>query len=222
MGEYYMISDAAKEVQVENHVLRYWEEELDLPIHRNESGHRIYSLEDVQRFRQIKHMKEKGLQLKAIHTLLKKGGVTGQSTSEEAASAVVVGTEEQAGDTQRLPRVGIDIVNVRKCTEMECSQPEPSDGDKLHRIQMLMHQLVQKSLEDTLPGVLERTLEQHHKSLRQDIRESMLKELDYQFRMQEERAEERERLQQERNELYYAQLDELLCRKKSQKKRRFL
>ena len=32
MGEvHYMISEAAKRVGVEAHVLRYWEEELDLP-----------------------------------------------------------------------------------------------------------------------------------------------------------------------------------------------
>ena len=36
----YLISDAAKQVQVETHVLRYWEEELKLPIKRNEQGHR--------------------------------------------------------------------------------------------------------------------------------------------------------------------------------------
>ena len=28
MGEYLLISDAAKQVKVESHVLRYWEEEL--------------------------------------------------------------------------------------------------------------------------------------------------------------------------------------------------
>ena len=33
MGEVrYMISDAARLVDVEAHVLRYWEEELELPI----------------------------------------------------------------------------------------------------------------------------------------------------------------------------------------------
>ena len=36
----YMISDAARLVEVESHVLRYWEEELELPIARNEMGHR--------------------------------------------------------------------------------------------------------------------------------------------------------------------------------------
>ena len=32
----YMISDTAKKVEVETHVLRYWEEELSLNIARNE------------------------------------------------------------------------------------------------------------------------------------------------------------------------------------------
>ena len=32
---HYLISDAAKLVEVESHVLRYWEEELEIPIKRN-------------------------------------------------------------------------------------------------------------------------------------------------------------------------------------------
>ena len=41
MGEvHYMIKEAAKRVNVETHVLRYWEEELNLTIGRTEMGHR--------------------------------------------------------------------------------------------------------------------------------------------------------------------------------------
>ena len=44
MGEvHYMISEAAKRVNVETHVLRYWEEELSLSIGRTEMGHRYYT-----------------------------------------------------------------------------------------------------------------------------------------------------------------------------------
>ena len=39
----YLISETAKLVQVEPHVLRYWEEELGLSIKRNEMGHRYYT-----------------------------------------------------------------------------------------------------------------------------------------------------------------------------------
>lgn len=48
--ETYLINEAAKEVHVEAHVLRYWEEELELPIKRNPQGHRVYTQEDIERF----------------------------------------------------------------------------------------------------------------------------------------------------------------------------
>lgn len=70
--ERYLISDAAKQVDVESHVLRYWEDELELQIPRNEMGHRYYTDYYVRLFRQIKDLKEKGYQLKAIKNALNK------------------------------------------------------------------------------------------------------------------------------------------------------
>ena len=75
MDDKYLISDAARMVQVESHVLRYWEEELGLPIQRNELGHRFYTQEDVERFRKIKNLKGRGLQLRAIKMILKGGNL---------------------------------------------------------------------------------------------------------------------------------------------------
>lgn len=69
MEQTLFISDAAKKVHVEAHVLRYWEEELELPIKRNELGHRYYTEEDVKRFQEIRELKERGLQLKAIRLI---------------------------------------------------------------------------------------------------------------------------------------------------------
>ena len=66
----YMISDASRLVDVEAHVLRYWEEELELPIGRNEMGHRYYTEENIRLFRHIKALKDGGVQLKAIKQLL--------------------------------------------------------------------------------------------------------------------------------------------------------
>ena len=71
----YMISDAADIVHVETHVLRYWEEELDLAIPRNEMGHRYYTKENIQQFQRIKELKEQGYQLKAIRMMLHEGEV---------------------------------------------------------------------------------------------------------------------------------------------------
>lgn len=71
MGEVrYMISEAAKRVNVETHVLRYWEEELELPIGRTEMGHRYYTEENLQLFRCIKELKEQGMFLKDLKDLI--------------------------------------------------------------------------------------------------------------------------------------------------------
>ena len=71
-NKHYLISDASRQVQVEAHVLRYWEDELGLPIPRNELGHRYYTEFHIQLFRQIKQLKEQGYQLKAIRGILGK------------------------------------------------------------------------------------------------------------------------------------------------------
>lgn len=62
----YMISDAAKLIDVEAHALRYWEEELDLKIPRNEMGHRYYREQDIKMLEKIKMLKDRGYQLRAI------------------------------------------------------------------------------------------------------------------------------------------------------------
>lgn len=70
MEKRYMISDASKMVDVESHVLRYWEEELLLDIPRNEMGHRYYTDFHIELMRKIKELKERGFQLKAIRMLI--------------------------------------------------------------------------------------------------------------------------------------------------------
>lgn len=70
MEKRYSISDASRQVEVENHVLRYWEEELILPIERNAKGHRFYKESDIQTLKTIKDLKEQGFQLKAIKLLM--------------------------------------------------------------------------------------------------------------------------------------------------------
>lgn len=197
MENYLLISDAAKEVKVESHVLRYWEEELHLPIKRNELGHRYYTSEDVERFRQIKNMKEKGLQLKAIKMILKDGKLNVIPESEEA---------EQEVAQLSMP---IDIVSSRELRTDEKERNldmvlEESKEEKAKRLQWLLRQLIRE------------TLQENNQDLCREIKESVVKELDYQFRTQEEREEERERLREQRSEAYYQKMDELL-RKKSRK-----
>ena len=66
----YSVSQAVKFLEVQSHVLRYWEEELELPIARNKMGHRYYTRQDIQTFQDIKELKKKGLQLRAIKEIV--------------------------------------------------------------------------------------------------------------------------------------------------------
>ena len=65
----YSVSEAVRLVGVESHVLRYWEEELHVPVGRSAQGHRMYSEHDIELFRRTKELKDCGIQLKAIRLL---------------------------------------------------------------------------------------------------------------------------------------------------------
>ena len=192
MSDNYLISDAAKQVGVEAHVLRYWEEELGLPIKRNELGHRFYTKADVERFREIKSMKERGLQLKAIRMILKDGKLDRLEESGEKKMQIRV--EELVGeysDTREL------IV--------ETSEGPVYDGnseDKAKRLQWLLQQLFRE------------TLQENNKELCQMIKESVLKEVDYQFRVQEEREDEKHAELMKKQEEHFRKVDELLRKKR--------
>lgn len=67
---HYMISEAAKEVGVESHVLRYWEEEMNLVIDRTEMGHRYYTEEDLELFQCIRKLKDEGVLIKELKVLV--------------------------------------------------------------------------------------------------------------------------------------------------------
>lgn len=175
MNSIFLISDAAKKVKVEAHVLRYWEEELGLPIKRNELGHRYYTEEDVKRFQEIRDLKEKGLQLKAIKMVLKNGKVSMLPVQEEQ---MVPGTLNEV-----IPR-------------------EESREEKAARLQWLLQQLFREALQE------------NNAQLCQVMKESILKELDYQFRMQEEREDERETERAKKSEEHYKKIDELLRKKR--------
>lgn len=66
----YTVRQTVQMTGVKSYVLRYWEEELELSIHRNELGHRYYTGYDIQLFLNIKELKKRGLQLRAIKNLI--------------------------------------------------------------------------------------------------------------------------------------------------------
>ena len=71
MGEKrYIISDASKMLGVESHVLRYWEEELNVTIPRNEMGHRYYTDNHINLLKNVRELKEQGYSLRTIKMML--------------------------------------------------------------------------------------------------------------------------------------------------------
>lgn len=194
----YLISDAAKQVQVESHVLRYWEEELKLPIKRNEMGHRYYTEEDIARFREIKDLKEQGLQLKAIRNMLQRGRLGVLDCVERKMDM-----EEKSLKDEGMKR---HVVMVNKGEFMPVT--EESREAKSLRLQQLLKNMIMEAVRSNNREVCE------------EIKETMLKELDYQFRVQEEREDERDAARISLQEEHYRQIDELIrSRNKGRRKK---
>ena len=163
----YLISDAARIVKVEAHVLRYWEEELELPIGRTELGHRYYTRENIETFQKVKDLKEKGLQLKAIKTILK--GLEKYETLHRAGDARPDSVQEENPDTESVKDTGKDTASGQENTE------------KL------------KHFENLVEGIVERVVKENNETLEKHIEVTFSREMDYLVHMQEQREEERYR-----------------------------
>ena len=160
----YMISDAAKMVDVESHVLTYWEDELELPIERNEMGHRCYTEDNIRMFHHIKDLKEQGYQLKAIKVLV---------------------PEMEQGNVP--PAI--------------VPEPQPPVSDKMEQFQLILGKVVSQAIRENQ--------QEMGKELSHQVSTQVVKEMDYLFRLQEEREE-----------THYKKLDELI--RSSQKQRKLL
>ncbi|MBQ8640288.1 MAG: MerR family transcriptional regulator [Lachnospiraceae bacterium] len=141
----YMISDASKKLQVEAHVLRYWEDELGMEIPRTELGHRYYTEEHLLIFERIKLLKEAGYLLKAIKLIMPKLGsldedefefialvaeemnrMAAETTAEEAAAA-------DSGDVSHLSASEFTAASVTDIPEQSLpgrSIPEQSISER--------------------------------------------------------------------------------------------
>lgn len=156
----YMISDAAKLVEVESHVLRYWEEELELPIARNEMGHRYYTEDDIQLLKHIKKLKERGYQLKAIKMDISENG-------------------------DLIPPEETKALEVKR----ESSEVLHSNAEKMQQFQAILSKALGQALKEN-QGTL-------GKEIGAKVADQVTKEVNYQFRAQEEAQE-----------AYYRKLDE--------------
>ena len=155
----YMISDAAKKIDVESHVLRYWEEELELGISRTELGHRYYTEEDIRVFQNIKELKERGIQLKAIKVLIPElNKRTALPVPKEPDSALA--TDH---DLDRLQQFGNIVSNIFK--QMLLDNNEELEGRITDTLRKEMNMLMQlrEEREEERYRRLDETIRAHQK-----------------------------------------------------------
>ena len=109
----YSVSQAVKFLEVQSHVLRYWEEELGLPIKRNEMGHRYYTRWDIQVFLSIKELKKRGYSLKEIGELIpffyKNESLQKSDAGEKKKKKA--GTVQQKNEQGKFPPEFMEIVS---------------------------------------------------------------------------------------------------------------
>ena len=210
--ENYLINEVAKEVHVESHVLRYWEEELDIPITRNRQGHRVYTQEDIKRFVRIKNLKDQGLQLKAVKLVLNQ-----LQESEDSENNMKQDNPFEQKHLTKINKDGemkvIQIKEMKSLDKRECvpcdrkneyrneltvrkkeeiAKDEQEQQEKLVRMQYLLQKLIADAVRSNNQVLIDELSEQ--------MKENICKEMDYQFRLLEEHEEEREAAREAREE----------------------
>ena len=182
----YMISDAATLVNVESHVLRYWEEELELSIPRNEMGHRYYTKENIDDFMKIKELKEKGYQLKAIRMIIHNGSseyLMPENMYEKPQGAYEKpqGMYEKSQGIFEKPQVVYRGPLMMSAGESEKNVLD--NTDRMAQFTELMTEIVGKAIAANN--------EQLSKTISEEVGEHVIKEMNYLMREREEAEEER-------------------------------
>ena len=148
----YLVTEAEKLTGEKAHVLRYWEDELGMEIHRNSLGHRCYTAQDIQIFLGIRELKKKGLHLKAIRELMPK---LVQATAEiKAFPAEAAETAKEKpdpaipGKADEVPEVVVDLLPEREAEQLadtvmrqEEEERQKEEEERQQEIQKLKDQL---------------------------------------------------------------------------------
>ena len=183
----YMISDAATLVNVESHVLRYWEEELELAIPRNEMGHRYYTKENIEDFIKIKDLKEKGYQLKAIRMIIHKDGddyLMSDCVQEHMSELLPEGCERKLGLTAAMQEKPHLVYQGALTMPQQTDAKNILDNtDRMTQFTELMTEIVGKAIEANN--------EMLSKKISEEVGEQVIKEMNYLMREREEVEEER-------------------------------
>ena len=139
---------------VKSYVLRYWEEELDLRIGRNELGHRYYTPFDIQLFLKINELKNRGLQLKAIRTLIpQEARNTHTSDLTEAGTEILDGEAVEIEDIPiRAPEEAEEMFEEKQETETAKVKENGEDNKKILEFQEILERLIHEEMQRKKEG----------------------------------------------------------------------
>ena len=162
----YLVTEAEKLTGEKAHVLRYWEDELGMEIHRNSLGHRCYTAQDIQIFLGIRELKKKGLHLKAIRELMPK---LVQATAEikafpaEAAETVKEKPDPVIpGESDEVPEVVVDLLPEREAEQLADTVME------FYRVLgRLLDQMIQKRRQEERSRRVDEAIRRHQQSRRE-------------------------------------------------------
>lgn len=202
MGEKrYIISDASKLIDVESHVLRYWEEELDIEIPRNEMGHRYYTEYYIDLFKKIKELKDSGFQLKAIKMVL-------SDLMNENEEKIYTKTKENICTKT--------ITNISSVHEKNKDNLSLNINDKMVYFKKVMGEIVSDAVRENNQTIFDAM----HENSR-DMSETVIKQMDYLLRLKEEQEEERFKKFDEIMRNYQRSQKETAAGKDKKRKRRW-
>ncbi len=202
----YQIKEAAAKVGVESHVLRYWEEELKMDIHRNEMGHRYYTEKDIEVLSKVRDLKEKGLQLKAIRNYLemRRKQIT-KERGQTTVQTIVENMEKQTGKKE--------LQAADKHAVVPVSQQILSNEEKMQQFQQLMNRIVGNAIQENNELI--------GKSAGEHAANAVVSQFQGMTKEQEERAEARYRkLDQTLREIQQARLEAAAANMRPVDKRR--
>lgn len=205
-----MISEAAKLVDVESHVLRYWEDELHIPVKRTAQGHRYYTKEDLQLFHCIKRLKDETVSIKELKQIvpellkmqeLHHGTFSAAGTSNATTSS---GTTDSPKEDDNK-----DVANDNGTVRLPFST-----HDSKHQVLTtashteVIEDLPLKQARELIGAVLNEVVTDNNKVLTQELRQTLtadiMQEMDFLVQAKERREEE-----------HFRKLDQLIRQQQS-------
>ncbi len=193
MGEVrFMISEAAKQVDVESHVLRYWEEELGLTIGRTEMGHRYYTKDDIQLFRCIKKLKDEGMLLRDLKPLIPELKATRLRLRTPEGESGDAGGAQNASSASAAVQAGpasVDTsVSLQTAASMQTAAADPETAEVVIPLEKL------DQIRALFADVFREVLNENNTVLKKDISSTVttdvMHEMDYLLQAKDRQQEE--------------------------------